>query len=277
MCWTWPPSISIARWQYSSTVDISWVTRTIVLPSRLSVVEGVGALLLEGGVPDRQHLVDQQHVGVGLQHRREGEPDQHPRGVVLQFQFDELLEFGELDHRVEPAARLLRRQAHHHAVEDHVFARRQVHVEADSELDEGGQGAGHADRPGVRPVDARQQLQQGALAGAVAADDREELALADVEGDAVERPQLAHLAGGEGVQHPLLQRVDLVGRDAERLLEVAGLDRERRPGLRRRRAVYDRALQRRTSLRSSAHALRRASARSPAADAAVRSPGRRPA
>ena len=28
-----PSLISIARWQYSSTVVISWVTRTIVLPA----------------------------------------------------------------------------------------------------------------------------------------------------------------------------------------------------------------------------------------------------
>ena len=44
---------------------ISWVTRTIVLPLGFHLVEGVGALLLEGGVADRQHLVDQQDVGVG--------------------------------------------------------------------------------------------------------------------------------------------------------------------------------------------------------------------
>ena len=76
------------------------------LARRFHLVEGVGALLLEGGVADRQHLVDQQDVGVGLHHHREGEPDQHPRGVVLQLQVDELLELGELEHGVEPAPRL---------------------------------------------------------------------------------------------------------------------------------------------------------------------------
>ena len=68
------------------------------------LVEDVGALLLEGGVADREHLVDQEDLGVGLDHHREGEPDQHPRGVVLQFHVDELLELGELEHRAEAAA-----------------------------------------------------------------------------------------------------------------------------------------------------------------------------
>jgi hypothetical protein len=111
-------------------------------------------------------------------------------------------------------------------------------VEADPELDEGGQPAGDADPPGVGPVDARQQLQQSALAGAVAPDDAEELALADLEGDAAERPQLAVVATGEGVDDPLFQRVDPVGRDAEALVQALDRDRQRcagagRGGLRR--------------------------------------------
>ena len=66
--------------------------------------EDAAALVLEGGVADREHLVDQQHVGVGLDHQREGEPDPHSRGVVLQLEVGELLELGELEHGVEPAA-----------------------------------------------------------------------------------------------------------------------------------------------------------------------------
>ena len=193
------------------------------------LVEGVGALLLEGGVADRQHLVDQQHVGVGLHHHREGEPHQHPRGVVLQLQVGEFLQLGELDDRVLAAAHLARGQPHHHPVEDDVFARREVDVEADSELDEGGQTSCYPDRAGVGPVDARQQLQQGALAGAVAADDAEELPLADLEGDPAQRPQVAEVAAREGMDDPLFERVDAVGRDPEALAQALDLDRQRRP------------------------------------------------
>jgi hypothetical protein len=98
-------------------------------------------------------------------------------------------------------------------------------VEADPELDEGRQAAGDPDLAGVGAVDARQQLQQGALARAVAADDAEELALADLEGDPAQRPQVAEVAAGEGVDDPLFQRVDPLGGDAEGLLQALDLDR----------------------------------------------------
>ena len=92
-------------------------------PLVVQFAEHVEALLLERGVADRQHLVDEQDVGVDLRHQREPEPDQHPRGVVLQLQVGELPELGEVDDLVQPAARLARREAHHHAVEDHVLVR----------------------------------------------------------------------------------------------------------------------------------------------------------
>ena len=68
--------------------------------------EDVGALLLERRVSDGEHLVDQQDLGLRLDHHREREPHHHPRGIVLQLQVGELLELGEIEHRVEPARRL---------------------------------------------------------------------------------------------------------------------------------------------------------------------------
>ena len=100
------------------------------------LAEDVRALLLEGRVADGQHLVDQQDVGVRLDHHREGEPHQHPRRVVLQLQVDELLELGEVEHGVEPRRGLAPGEAHHHPVERHVLAGGQLGVEADAELDE---------------------------------------------------------------------------------------------------------------------------------------------
>ena len=48
-------------------------------------IEDVEALLLEGGVADREHLVDQQDVGVHLDRHREGQTHVHARGVVLEL------------------------------------------------------------------------------------------------------------------------------------------------------------------------------------------------
>ena len=71
-------------------------------------VELVEALLLEGGVADREHLVDQQHVGVDLDHHREREPHVHARRVVLELEVLELAQLGELDDALVALARLAR-------------------------------------------------------------------------------------------------------------------------------------------------------------------------
>ena len=101
-----PRSISIARSQKRSTAAMSCVTNTIVRPSRLEPLELLEALLLERGVADREHLVDEQDVGVDLDRDREREPHAHARRVVLELEVDELLELGERDDLVEPLARL---------------------------------------------------------------------------------------------------------------------------------------------------------------------------
>jgi hypothetical protein len=91
-------------------------------------------------------------------------------------------------------------------------------------------GASDLDRPRIGFVDARQELQQGALAGAVAADDAEELALADVEGDPEQGVQLAVVARGEGMDGALFQRIDPLGRNPEGLVQIPDPDGDRGVG-----------------------------------------------
>ena len=188
--------------------------------------ELVEALLLEAGVADREHLVDQQHVGIDLDRDREREAHRHARGVVLQPHVEEVLELGEGDDRVEARLGLLAREAEHDRVEDHVVARREVDVEADAQLDERRQPAAHVHPAGVDVVDPGQALQQRALAAAVAPDDAEELAPRDVHADVVDGPQQVEGARLERVQGALLQRVVLAVVELEGLARV--LDRDSR-------------------------------------------------
>ena len=67
----------------------------------LELVDPVEALALEGLVADREHLVDEQHVGVDVDGDREAEAHVHARRVVLHLLVDELLELGERDDVVE--------------------------------------------------------------------------------------------------------------------------------------------------------------------------------
>ena len=118
----------------------------------------------EGGVADRQHLVDEHDVGVGLDHHREGEPDHHPRRVVLQLQVDELAQLGEVEHGVEPAARLAAARPIITPLSTTFSRAVSSGLKPTPSSMNGRQPAGHPDRPRVGAVDAGEDLQQRALA-----------------------------------------------------------------------------------------------------------------
>ena len=77
---------------------------------RLPCVAQVGhpfeALALELLVADRQHLVDEQHVGIDVDRHREAEAHIHARRVVLHRRVDEALEPGEAHDVIEALVEL---------------------------------------------------------------------------------------------------------------------------------------------------------------------------
>ena len=84
------------------------------------------ALALERLVADREHLVDQQHVGVEVRGDREAEPHEHAARVRLDRHVDEVAELGELDDALDPLLDLLAREAVQRAVELDVLAAGEV-------------------------------------------------------------------------------------------------------------------------------------------------------
>src|SRR6478735_1102582 len=166
------------------------------------------ALVLEGLVADREDLVDQEDVGLGVDGDREGEPQEHARGVELHLGVDELLDLAEGDDVVELLVDLLLRHPEDGPVEVDVLATGEIGMEAGPDLDESGHPAAHTDRAAVREHDARDELEQRGLAGAVEAQERHRLALVYVHDDVVERlervgGQLGP-ASAQGPHHQLL-------------------------------------------------------------------------
>ena len=150
----------------------------------------------EGLVAHGEHLVDQQHVGIGVDRHREAEAHVHPRGVVLDRLLHEVAEAGEL-HDVRVAALdLLAGEAEHGAVDEDVLPPRDLGVEAGPQLDQRRHPAGDGDPPGGRLEHAGHQLQQGRFARAVAADDAEGLAAVNGEVDASPGPRSIPRASG---------------------------------------------------------------------------------
>ena len=95
-----------------------------------------------------------------------------PLRVALDRRVEEPLDLGEGDDLVELARDLGARHAEDGAVEVDVLAAGQLGVKAGADFEQARRrGRGSSTRPSRRLGDARQDLQQRALAGAVAADD----------------------------------------------------------------------------------------------------------
>ena len=83
-----------------------------------------------------------------------------------------------------------RAHAEDRAVQKNVLAAGQLGMKSGADLEQRADAAEQFALACRRPRDARQDLQQRALAGAVAADDADHFAAADLEIDAVERPDV---------------------------------------------------------------------------------------
>jgi hypothetical protein len=73
------------------------------LPAPLELGELVEALVREALVAHREHLVDEQHVGIDVNGHGEAEAHVHAGRVGLHRRVDEVPHLGELDDLVEPA------------------------------------------------------------------------------------------------------------------------------------------------------------------------------
>ena len=99
-------------------------------------VEGLEALSAGSSRPHREDLVEQQDVEVDLNCDRVRETDLHAGGKVLQLLIDEPLQFRERDDVVIALLELTSVESEQRPVDPDVVPRRELRVEADSQLDE---------------------------------------------------------------------------------------------------------------------------------------------
>ena len=127
----------------------------------------------------------------------------------------ELLEAGEGDDLVEPGAHLALGHPEDGAVEVGVLEPGQLTVEPGADLEQRADPTPGAGAPLGRRGDAVDHLEQGALAGAVGADDPERASLVDAERHVAQRPDLADLAPRRAAQ--------ATGEAGDRLAQVGAL------------------------------------------------------
>jgi hypothetical protein len=148
----------------------------------------VEAARLELRIAYRQHLVDHEDLGFEVRRNGEGETGIHADRIALHRRVDELAHAREVDDLLEAVAHFGPRHAENRAIQEDVLAARQLGMEAGADFQQAGDAPADLDPARGRLGDARQDLEQGGLAGAVVADDADQLASLDLEIDVTQRP-----------------------------------------------------------------------------------------
>jgi hypothetical protein len=166
-------------------------------PSDSNVVHLSKAFSLKLGISHGEYFIDDQDFWFEVGGDGEGQADVHAGAVALDRRIEEVFHFRERHDLVELAGNLAAAHPQDAAVHVDVLAARQLGVKAGPHFQEAPHPAAELDPPARRLGDPREDFQKRALARAVAADDADDLARLDLEGDVLEGPELvAGEAGG---------------------------------------------------------------------------------
>ena len=174
----------------------------IVQPARAT--RGNGESTAAGRTrPHRQSLVHDVHIGVEVGEEREGEPHEHPRGVLADRLVDELADLGELEDGGQAVTHVPAPGKPRSCALWKTFCRPVSRAEPRAELQQGHHAPSHLERSGCGIEGPGEDLQQRALPGAVDADDSQAFARAHFEGDVAQRPEVlvpAQVAEGDPLE-----------------------------------------------------------------------------
>src|ERR1700730_10243998 len=116
----------------------------------------------------------------------EGEAYIHAAGVALRRRIEELIDFGEGDDLVKFPSNLRARHTEDRPVQVDVFSARQLAMKSRADLEQARDASLDPHSAFARLGDARYNLQERRLAGAIAADDAYDGAALDLETDVLE-------------------------------------------------------------------------------------------
>ena len=148
------------------------------------------AFALKTHVANCQDFVNQQDFWFQVGRYAEGQSYVHPARIALDGRIEKTLHFGKGNDLVEPAVDLRLAHPEDGAIQIDVFATGKFLVEAGAHLEQRADAPTDLDSTLGRLGDAREHLEQRALACAIAADHADDRARGDVERDIFERPDL---------------------------------------------------------------------------------------
>src|SRR5262249_52701067 len=164
------------------------------------------ALPLKVRVADRQHLIDQENLGIEVHSDGKRQSHVHPRREVLDRRLHEIGELTEFDDRVVVPVDLAPAESEQSPIQVHVLAPAVLGMEARTKFQQRRDTAADLNPAEVRPQNPGQHLEQRALARSVGPDNAEELASWHVEADIAERPQVLPLTAA-ALSDDLLERL----------------------------------------------------------------------
>src|SRR5580704_496588 len=157
----------------------------------------VDATLLENVVTYAEDFIDNKYFRIDVCCHREPQAGEHAGGIAFYGRVDELFQAREGDDLVELRLNLSLLHAENRAMEKNILHPGQIRVETSGNLQESGKASVHSHVTLGRLHDAAQNFERGTLPRAVAADDAEGFAAFDFEGNVMERPKFARVAGIE--------------------------------------------------------------------------------
>ena len=147
------------------------------------------AFLLEIDVANGEHLVHQKNLRFEMGGDGKGEADVHTGGIMLHGCVDEFFELGESNDFIKFACDFALGHAQNGTAKKSVFAAREFRMEAGADFEQATNASANLRPSSGRFCNAREDLQQGSLAGTVAADESEHFAFADFEGNIFQGPK----------------------------------------------------------------------------------------
>ena len=134
------------------------------LAAALELGKFVQTLVREAFVADREHFVDEQHVGIDMDGDGKPEPHVHAGRVRLDGRIDEVFHLRKVNDLVEAACDFALGQPEHDAVDEDILTAGDLRMKPGAELDEGRDAAVDAHASACRLRDAGHEFEEGALA-----------------------------------------------------------------------------------------------------------------
>src|SRR5581483_8440870 len=145
--------------------------------------------LLELGVANRKHFIDEENFRVEMRGDGEGKAHIHSARIPFHRGIEKLFDFSEGHDFVELLFDFPASHSKDGPVQKNIFAAGELRVETGPDLEERASAAINIHSAGGRLSDSIQNLQKCALACAVAADDPDGLAPFHIERNVIHRPK----------------------------------------------------------------------------------------